>query len=118
MKTLVLGASNNPSRYSYMVTERLLHKGHEVVLFSNKRGEIFGQKFTNDIEHVLNIDTVTMYLSERNQEQYEDFLLELKPRRVIFNPGAENSALMQKLNKNGSEAFEACTLVMLGSSQF
>lgn len=118
MKTLVLGASNNPSRYAYMVTERLLHKGHEVVLFSNKKGEIFGQQFINDTELVSEIDTVTMYLGAKNQAQYEEFLLELKPRRVIFNPGAENPQLQQKLIDNGTDAFEACTLVMLGSSQF
>lgn len=118
MKTLILGASNNPSRYSYVVTQKLLNYGHEVVLVSNKKGEIFGQKFCNTVDDIENIDTVTMYLGEANQTTYEDFLLELNPRRVIFNPGAENPDLMNKLKEQGVDAFEACTLVMLSTSQF
>lgn len=118
MKTLVLGASTNPSRYAHMVTERLIAKGNEVVLLGNKKGKVFGHKILNETENIHNIDTVTMYLGLKNQEQYEAFLQKLKPRRVIFNPGAENPALMKKLNESGVDAFEACTLVMLGSSQY
>ncbi|WP_341227142.1 CoA-binding protein [uncultured Arcticibacterium sp.] len=117
-KTLILGASTNPTRYSYLAANRLAKHKHPITLLGIKKGEVAGatiQNSTNGIEH---IHTVTMYLGERNQLQYEDFLLNLKPKRVIFNPGAENPSLMKRLQEQGVETLEACTLVMLGTGQF
>lgn len=119
MKTLILGATTNESRYANIVTKRLLKQGHEVVLLGNKKGEVAGNKIRNDTNEVTEIiDTVTMYLGENNQAEYEGFLLNLNPRRVIFNPGAENPALAQKLSAQGVETLNACTLVMLSTNQF
>lgn len=119
MKTLILGATTNESRYANIATKRLLRYGHEVVLLGNKKGEVSGHKILNEAEEVPeDIDTVTMYLGEQNQTDYEPFLLNLNPRRVIFNPGAENYAFAQKLRKQGVETLNACTLVMLSTNQY
>ncbi len=118
-KTLVLGASTKPGRYALMAAERLLQKGHAIELLGQSEGQVSGINIKTKIEEIdKDIDTVTVYLSEKNQEQYEDFLLKMKPKRVIFNPGAENFELEKKLEAQGSEVLEACTLVMLGTGQY
>lgn len=118
-KTLVLGASTKPGRYALMAAERLLQKGHAIELLGQSEGQVSGMNIKTKIEEIdKDIDTVTVYLSEKNQEQYEDFLLKMKPKRVIFNPGAENFELEKKLEAQGTEVLEACTLVMLGTGQY
>jgi predicted CoA-binding protein len=119
VKTLVLGATTNETRYANIATKRLLEYGHEVVLLGNKKGEVSGHKIMNKARDVSeDIDTVTMYLGEQNQTDYEDFLLNLNPRRVIFNPGAENHSFAERLRSQGVETLDACTLVMLSTNQF
>ncbi len=118
-KTLVLGASTKPGRYALMAAERLLQKGHAIELLGQSEGQVSGINIKTKIEEIdKDIDTVTVYLSEKNQEQYGDFLLKMKPKRVIFNPGAENFELEKKLEAQGTEVLEACTLVMLGTGQY
>lgn len=117
-KTLVLGASTKSYRYSNMATLRLLNAGHEVVLVGNNRGEIAGHEILHSTEGIQDIDTVTLYLSPQNQEPYKDFIFQLKPNRVIFNPGTENYLFEQELDNQGIEAIEACTLVMLATGEF
>ena len=118
-KTLVLGASTKPGRYALMAAERLLQKGHSIELLGKTTGSIGGVAIKNDVSEIdKEIDTVTVYLSEQNQKEYEEFLLKMKPKRVIFNPGAENMDLEEKLEKQGIEVIEACTLVMLGTGQY
>lgn len=118
-KTLVLGASTKPGRYALMAAERLLQKGHSIELLGKNTGNVGGVDIkTNTDEIEKDIDTVTVYLSEANQQEYEDFLLKMKPKRVIFNPGAENLDLEAKLEAQGTEVIEACTLVMLGTGQY
>ena len=119
MKTLVLGASTNPNRYSYLATERLLRAGHEVVLVGNREGQLFGQPILTGAPLRDDIDTVTLYLGARNQEPYLDYLTEqLMPRRIIFNPGTENPVLIQRARAAGIETELACTLVMLGAQTY
>ena len=118
-KTLVLGASTKPGRYALMAAERLLQKGHSIELLGKNGGSVGGVEIKTKTDEIdKNIDTVTIYLSEQNQKEYEDFLLKMKPQRVIFNPGAENPDLEEKLEKQGTEVVEACTLVMLGTGQY
>lgn len=118
-KTLIIGASTNPDRYAFMAAEKLLKYGHEIELLGKKKGEVSGNIIKNYSEEISkDIDTVTMYLSAKNQEEYEPFILELKPKRIIFNPGAENEVFAQKLEKEGIETVEGCTLVMLQTGQF
>jgi predicted CoA-binding protein len=118
-KTLVMGASTNPTRYANMATHKLLEHQHEVELLGKKKGEVAGHIIhhsTADLSE--DFHTVTMYLGESNQKEYYDYLLKLAPKRVIFNPGAENEYLANTLSANGIEVLEACTLVLLATGQF
>ncbi len=117
-KVLVLGASKHTYRYSYLAAERLTEHGHEVILVGTTGGEIFGQPIRRELPMDIAYDTVTMYLSERNQQEYIEPLLKLMPKRIIFNPGAENDDLYSRAKNLGIEVLNACTLVMLASNQF
>lgn len=118
-KTLIIGASTNSTRYAYLAAERLLSKGVEIELFGRKEGEVLGNHIKTDLGDLSqDIHTVTMYLSEQNQKDYEEFILNLEPVRVIFNPGAENPDFENRLEEKGIEVVEGCTLVMLGTGQF
>ena len=118
-KTLVLGASTNPARYANMAVHRLLSHQHEVELLGRRAGEVAGRRVKTDMKEISkDIHTVTVYLSEENQKSYEDEIIRLKPRRVIFNPGAENPGFAKKLEAAGIAPVEACTLVMLTTGQY
>jgi predicted CoA-binding protein len=118
MQTLVLGASTNPSRYSNRAVKLLRSFKHEVIAVGRDEGEILDVSIVHDIPADLKPDTVTMYLNPHNQEVYYDKILNAKPRRIIFNPGAENEELEKLANEKGIETIEACTLVMLNTGQF
>ncbi|MEX1191870.1 MAG: CoA-binding protein [Brumimicrobium sp.] len=117
-KTLVLGASDNPSRYAYMAVKRLQSYDVPVVAVGYREGEIDGTKIQKTFPKDEEIHTVTLYLSKKNQIQYYDALINLKPKRVIFNPGTANPEFENNLIKNGIEILDACTLVMLSSGEY
>lgn len=117
-KVLVLGASQNPNRYSYLVARRLIAEGYAPLLVSNKEGEVDGVSFEKKWPEDIDIDTVTMYLNPRNQTPYLNLILQVNPKRVIFNPGAENPILYNQLKERGIEVMNACTLVLLSTQQF
>lgn len=117
-KTLVLGASENPMRYSNIAINRLRGNGHEVVAIGKKTGKVADVSITTTKEDLKDIDTVTLYLNPAHQRQYYDYILSLHPKRVIFNPGAENDELYDLVKANGIQPVEACTLVMLSTGQF
>jgi predicted CoA-binding protein len=117
-KTLVLGASENPDRYSNKAILRLLNKGHEVVAIGKKPGSVNGVDINTEQIKSEDIDTVTLYLNPDHQKPYYDYIMSLKPRRIIFNPGAENEELETIAAKEGIDILEACTLVMLGTGQY
>lgn len=117
-KTLVLGASDNPGRYSYLAVQRLRQHHHPVVALGKKQGVVNDVIITNEKRPVTGIDTVTLYLNPTHQQEYYDYILSLKPRRIIFNPGTENDELVDLARKNGIETTEACTLVMLSTNQY
>ena len=116
--TLVLGASDNPSRYSYLAVERLQKNGHPVFAIGRKAVKVHGVLVETEKIPLENIDTVTLYLSSAHQQEYYDYIRQLNPRRVIFNPGAENPAFASTLEQSGIKALEACTLVMLSTGQY
>ncbi|MCC6722190.1 MAG: CoA-binding protein [Bacteroidia bacterium] len=118
--TLVLGASTKPERYSYKSIEFLLNHKHKVYAVGNKNGEVKGVKIYNDFTEIpkSEIHTVTLYLNKQNQKNWYKEIIELKPKRVIFNPGAENYEFEEILNKKGIETIEACTLVLLNTGQY
>lgn len=117
-RTLIIGASNNPERYAFKAAERLLAHGHEVELLGIRPDTVFGRTIDTEKKVYDNIDTVTLYVGPQRQPEYYEYVLSLKPRRVIFNPGTENGEFEALLTKNGIEAEEACTLVLLGTNQF
>jgi predicted CoA-binding protein len=117
-KTLVMGASEHAHRYSYLATNSLLKRGHEVVAIGKQTGSINGVTIETEKKPFENIDTVTMYLNPKNQEQYYNYILSLEPKRVIFNPGAENEEFEKMLESKGIKTQEACTLVLLSTGQF
>lgn len=116
--TLVMGASVNPQRYSNMAIIKLLKNGYEVVGVGKKEGAVNGIPIYIGKPQLSNIDTITMYLGADNQVEYYDYILALKPRRIIFNPGAENYELAQLAKNKGIEVVEACTLVLLSIGNY
>ena len=117
-KTLVIGASTNPSRYSYLAIKSLRDHGHPVIALAKRPGQVADVDFQTEFPEKENIHTVTMYVGPRNQPEYQKLLLDLQPERVIFNPGTENVDLIIALGSNGIEAIEGCTLVMLNNGQY
>ena len=117
-KTLVIGASENKSRYSNLATNNLVQKGHEVVALGRRPGQVNGVKIETEKLPLIGVDTITLYLNPQNQKQYYDYILSLQPKRVIFNPGAENDELEELLKAKGIKAQEACTLVLLSTGQY
>jgi predicted CoA-binding protein len=117
-KTLVLGASEHSWRYSSRAIERLLAAGHEVVAIGKRKGSIHQVKIQTLADSIPAVHTVSIYLNARQQKMYYDFLVRLKPQRVIFNPGTENPELEQQLEQSGIKTIRACTLVMLSTGQY
>ncbi len=117
MKVLVYGASENPERYSYKAAALLLQHHHEIVLVGNREGNLFGHPIHKETVFPV-VDTVTLYVGPKNQAELLDYLKQLKPRRVIFNPGTENPILEKSLEELGILVEEACTLVLLHTGQF
>lgn len=117
-KTLVLGASDNPARYSYMAINKLRGHGHEVVGIGRKKVVVSDVSVGTDPIKIKDLDTVTLYLSPAHQEAYYDYILQLHPKRVIFNPGTENEELETKLQEKNIPFMEACTLVLLSTGQY
>lgn len=117
-RTLIIGASNNPERYAYKAAERLLAHGHEIELLGLRPDTIFGKNIDTERKAYEGLDTVTLYVGPQRQPEYYDYVISLKPKRVIFNPGTENAEFETLLEKNGIEAEEACTLVLLGTGQY
>lgn len=118
IKTLVIGASTNPDRYSFKAIQALRRHGHEVVALGLREGEVAGVPIVKARPENPGADTVTLYVGAKHQPEFYDYLLQIKPRRVIFNPGAENSELETLLRQNSIEPVEACTLVMLATGQY
>lgn len=118
MKTLIIGASDNPDRYSFKAAERLLNHGHQIELLGLRPKTIFGQTIETEKKQFSDIDTVTLYIGSQRQPEYYQYIVSLNPRRVIFNPGTENEEFYKVLKKNNIEAEVACTLVLLGTGQY
>ena len=118
MKVMVYGASTNPERYAYKATELLLAHKHEVVLVGHKTGEISGIPIWHGHPQLDDVHTMTLYVGPQNQGELLAYARSIKPTRIIFNPGTENSNLYGELEKVGIKIEEACTLVLLHTGQF
>jgi len=117
-KTLVLGASPDPIRFSYKAIKSLLRYGHPVIAVGNKEGDVMGIQIEIGKPKIKNLDTVALYLNPQKQKEYYDYLVNLAPKRIIFNPGTENQELMQLSRENGIVGVEDCTLIMLNNGRY
>ncbi|WP_297796607.1 CoA-binding protein [uncultured Eudoraea sp.] len=117
-KTLVFGASLNPNRYSYLAINKLLGKQIETVAFGPKTGEVSGVQIRPSLDDLENIHSITLYLNKKRQREYYERIVQMKPKRVIFNPGTENPEFYEILSNNGIEVEVACTLVLLATDQY
>lgn len=117
-KTVVLGATPDPSRYAYKAARMLVEYGHEMVPVGIKKGELFGKTIHNDKPLIEDVDTVTLYVGPQNQEPLYDYIVSLKPKRIIFNPGTENDEMFRIAKANNIESVVGCTLVMLSVGNY
>lgn len=117
-KTLVLGASENPERYSNLAVKKLAAHQHTVVALGRKEGTIGDIHIETEKKAFGNIDTVTLYMNPMHQREYYDYILSLRPKRIIFNPGTENDELAALAKQKGVFTQEACTLVLLSTGQY
>lgn len=117
-KTLVLGASTNIQRYSNTAIRELTKNHHPVVAYGKRSGIVAHVVIDTELVDYPDIDTVTLYLNPQNQKEFYDYIISLKPRRVIFNPGTENPEFIEMLKEHGIIPEIACTLVLLSLSSY
>ncbi len=116
--TLVIGASENPERYAFKAIQSLVKNGYPVIALAKKSGSVSGVVFDTDKVIYPDIDTVTLYVGAKNQPEYYDYVIQLHPNRVVFNPGTENEAFETLLTEKGILVERACTLVLLATNQY
>ena len=117
-KTVVLGASVKPEKYAFKAITILVEKGHSVLAIGQNTGEVAGVKIYTKAIPLSKVNTVTLYLNALRQRDYYNYILEAKPKRVIFNPGTENPEFYQLLELNKIKVEVACTLVLLATNQY
>lgn len=117
-KTLVIGASENPERYSHKAILALQKHEHDVVALAKRTGQVNGVQIQTHFPVEEELNTVTLYVGAKHQPHYYKHIIDLKPKRVIFNPGTENTEFATLLTENGIEAEEACTLVLLSIGNY
>jgi predicted CoA-binding protein len=110
--TLILGASEKHDRISFQVANKLIDGGEDVFLIG-RGNEVNGVKIHKELLDIEGLDTISLYLNAQRQKEYYEYIIDQNPKRVIFNPGAENAELMELLIENGIHSENACTLVLL-----
>jgi predicted CoA-binding protein len=118
MHTLVLGATTNPNRIAFQAIHRLVSQGYPVSAVGIREGEVAGIPIQQGTPDLQDVHTITLYLNPKRQEFYYDYVLGLKPKRIIFNPGTENVNLIQLAEDAGIATEIACTLVMLVTEEY
>ncbi|MCE6991632.1 CoA-binding protein [Dyadobacter sp. CY323] len=117
-RTLIIGASSNPSRYAYLAAQKLRNYGHPILMVGRRKGFAFGEEIKTEKTDWKDVDTVTLYINPSHQPEYYDYITSLNPKRVIFNPGTENPDFKNILLDKNIIPIEACTLVMLSVGQY
>jgi predicted CoA-binding protein len=118
LTTVVIGASPNTERYSYIATERLKKHGHPVFPVGLRSGNIGDMPILTGQPEIQNVDTVTLYVGPTNLLAWQDYILRMHPRRIIFNPGTEHSQFIELASSKGIECVDACTLVLLSTGEY
>ncbi|MBV6643685.1 MAG: CoA-binding protein [Cyclobacteriaceae bacterium] len=118
--TVIIGATPNPTRYAYFAAQRLNQHDHPIIPVGIKKGQVEKIDILDlrSRPSLSNVDTVTMYINPTHQVEWEDYILSLNPKRIIFNPGTENPSFAARANKRGIETLNACTLVMLSTGTY
>lgn len=117
-KTLVIGASTNPQRFSYLAIKSLVKHKVDVVAVGLKEGEVEGVKILVNKPLLNDIHTISLYLNAERQKEYLDYFLSLNPKRIIFNPGTENGELIKLVREKKIKLVFDCTLVMLNNGSY
>jgi len=117
-KTLIIGASIKPERYAYKAAQKLIAHQHPIEMIGRREDILFEKKINTEKVQFEDIHTVTLYVGQQHQSEYYDYIITMKPQRVIFNPGTENEAFESLLKQNNIEAERACTLVLLASGVY
>ena len=117
-KTLVIGASKKPERYSNLAVRKLVENNIDTTAFGLGGGTVSGIQIKDKLEDFQNIHTISLYLNPKYQREYYQKILDMRPKRVIFNPGTENSEFQNMLREAGIQVEEACTLVLLATGQY
>ena len=117
-KTVVLGASPNPIRFSHKAVKSLLRHEHEVVAVGFRKGLIVEEEILVGQPPIEDVHTVSIYIGSSRQTEYYDYIISLQPKRVIFNPGTNNPEFMASLNNQGIESVDACMLVLLNEEEY
>jgi predicted CoA-binding protein len=117
-KTVVLGASPNPVRFSHKAVKSLLRNEQEVVAVGFKKGLIVEEEILVGKPEIENVHTVSIYIGSSRQADYYDYIISLKPKRVIFNPGTVNPEFMGRLKREGIEPVAECMLVLLNDGEY
>lgn len=119
-KTVIIGASPNPSRYAYVVAGMLSERKIPFVPVGIKKGQLYGEEILDlrQKPDIPDVHTVTMYLGPHNQPEWYEYILSLNPERIVFNPGTENPEFFELAKKQGVEVAVACNLVLLSTGQF
>ncbi len=119
-KTVIVGATTNSGRYAYLAAESLTSYKHEIVPIGIRKGDVFNKPILSIREKpaIQAVDTITLYIGPQHQPEWYEYLIGLRPKRIIFNPGTENTEFKKKAEAAGIQTFEACTLVMLRTGQY
>ncbi|MCE7066819.1 CoA-binding protein [Dyadobacter sp. CY326] len=117
-RTLIIGATSNPSRYAYLAAQKLRTYGHPILLLGRRKGNALGEEIHLDKIEWKDVDTVTLYINPSHQPEYYNYIISLNPKRVIFNPGTENPEFKSILADKNIIPIEGCTLVMLSIGQY
>ncbi len=117
-KTMVIGASEKPERFSFKAIQLLRNYGHDVVALAKRKGKVLDVDIQTEFPDKEKIHTVTLYIGREHQKEYFEPVVKLKPQRVIFNPGTENYEFETLLNDNGIATVQACTLIMLNAGKY
>lgn len=112
-KTVVIGASANPERYSYRAISDLRRHGHPVIALGLKEGRVADVEILTDRPDIRDVDTVTLYVGPAHQPSWYDYIIGLQPKRILFNPGTENPSFMELAKEKGIAVEASCTLVLL-----
>ena len=118
MKTLVIGASLKPIRYSNRAIHSLRNKGVDTLAIGLRKGTVKDVDIETEKLPFKDVETITIYLNAKRQEEYYKYIISLSPKRVIFNPGTENPEFYTMLKKENIQVEVACTLVLLSTNQY